>query len=536
MRNKMALLRPIITITLLILFCQVLLAQQKTEAYFGESGRSDVSNDILEMYDKSYYISGGFEGSGDYHFGWNIKTDINLELIYDKVFEHPLCTVGNFVSVSDEHGNIYVSGFATISGGWPFITKIDSCGNKVWCKILEYNNEFEDGYNIDILISKNNEIILLVNFDSEEEIDKLHLVGLNESGDVLWVKPYASKNDYSWIREPIGYDLEVINNDYYISGRCYWPYPDDTTHFYLRPLFIGIDSLFEEKWILPFAPLDSVFGVAYNTIAINDSIILGVGERWLGEEIMNSLFMYFNTNGEELSYNQIQNEDIGSDIQFNAIRDIEKINDSTYLSPLYVGIDFETYFGEIVFDTSGAIYNQEIRDIYKGTSSIIKTSDNNFLIEIEVAESKSDNDIYLYKIDENLNDVPFDPTPHNYDSLCSDGIQSGTTDLSDCLVWTNIEDAPSPQEYYASIKQIPIKAYPNPVSKGQITFEFENTEHHNNIELKCFDLYGKEIFSKKVYRYQTEAVVDITKLKQGMYLAVVYSNGFPVGECKFVVQ
>jgi len=46
-------------------------------------------------------------------------------------------------------------------------------------------------------------------------------------------------------------------------------------------------------------------------------------------------------------------------------------------------------------------------------------------------------------------------------------------DLSDCLVWTNIGNAPSPQEYYESIKQIPIKAYPNPVSEGNITFGFE---------------------------------------------------------------
>ena len=94
---------------------QLLFAQLKTEAYFGASGRTDVGKDILEMYDKSYYISGGFEGSGEYHFGWNIKTDINLELVYDKVFEHSMSSVGSKKSVSDSCGNIYTCGFMEIS-------------------------------------------------------------------------------------------------------------------------------------------------------------------------------------------------------------------------------------------------------------------------------------------------------------------------------------------------------------------------------------------------------------------------------------
>ena len=510
-------------------------SQYKTEAYFGESGRTDVSKDIIEMYDKGYYISGGFEGD-PYHFGWNIKTDVNLELIYDKVYEHSLCSVGNFISVSDDHGNIYVSGLATISGGWPFVTKIDSCGNKVWCKILNYEDEFNNGWSNDIIINGNNEIVILTTLVSDDQIDMTHLIGLGSNGDVLWKKPYASRNDYSWIRQPIGYDLEEINNEYYISGFCYWPYPDDTTHWFLRPLFIGIDSLFEEKWILPFAALDSVFGDAYKTIPLNDSVFMGVGIRKLPGSLDFGLLMFYNSVGEELGYNEVANEQIGPDVNSNQFRDIARINDSLFITASMFGPGISMNPGGVlVIDTAGNLYNI-LPKPNTSSGSLIKTYDNNYVIATSIDENKGDKDIYVYKIDENLNDVPFDPTPHNYDSLCPGGIQSGTTDLSDCLVWTNIGNAPSPGEYYASIKQIPIRAYPNPASEGSITFEFENTQYHNNIVLKCFDLYGKEIISKKVYRYQTEAVVDITKLMQGMYVAVVYSNGWPVGECKFVVQ
>ena len=526
-------MKTIITIAFLFILNSILFAQVKTEVYFGESGRNDGCSDILEMYDKGYYILGGFEFGNNNYNGWNIKTDINLGFIYDKTLENSVSSIAPFSSISDNNGNIYITGFMNYPDQWPFVIKIDSCGIKQWCKVLIYDDDFDYGWGSDIKINKNNEVIILTTLVSDAQIEMTHLIGLSNDGDVLWKKPYASRNDYSWIRQPIGYDLEVINNEYYISGFCYWPYPDDTTHWFLRPLFIGIDSLFEEKWILPFAPLDSVFGDAYKTIPLNDSVFMGVGAR-AGD--YQGLLMFYTKDGEELGYHGIDNEQLGSDINGSDIRDVARINDTLFLTASLFGPDEGgNPGGEFIVSINGDVYASNSRP-NTFVPSLIKTYDNNYVIATSIYENKGDKDIYVYKIDENLNDVPFDPTPHNYDSLCPGGIQSGTTDLSDCLVWTNIGNAPSPAEYYASIKQIPIRAYPNPASEGSITFEFENTQHHNNIELKCFDLYGKEIISKKVYRYQTEAVVDITGLKHGMYVVVVYSNGWPVGECKFVVQ
>ncbi|NOX48240.1 MAG: T9SS type A sorting domain-containing protein [Chlorobi bacterium] len=522
-------MKTLITIIFFIISNSVLFAQLKTEAYFGMSNRMDYAEGLIEYYDGGYYFLGGYE----YEKGWTIKTDINLEHLWDFTFEFPSVPVYVKGSVKDTAGNIYLCGSVD---SWPFVAKMNSCGEKLWCKVLKYENEFNYGYSKDIIITSNNNIVILVKYDSEDEINVIHLISLYENGDVLWIKPYASKNDYPWIAEPNGYSLKEINNNYYISGKCYWPYPDDTTHWFLRPLFIGIDSLFNEKWILPFYPLDSIYGKAYKTIPLNDSIFMGVGIRRLAESKDHSLLMFYNKSGEEVGYREITNSQIGPNINSNEIRDIQRINDTLFMTASFFGLDnSENPAGEFVIDTAANLYNFESRpNTY--IPKLIKTSDNNYIIANSIDENKGDKDIYVYKIDENLNDVPFDPTPHVYDSLCPGGIQSGNIDLSDCFVWTNIGDAPGPAEYYESIKQIPIKAYPNPVSDGSITFEFENTEHHNNMELRCLDIYGKEIFSTKVYRYQTEAVVDISKIKRGMYVAVIYSNGFPVGKCKFVVQ
>ena len=523
-------MRIYIIISLIILLNQLLFAQQKTEVYYGVSNRIDYANDILEMYDGGYYISGGFE----YEKGWNIKTDINLELLWDQTFEFPSFPIYNNCSVSDSDGNTYTGGSTM---GWPFVTKIDSCGQKQWCKILKYHDEFNYGFSTDITMSPDNEIVLLTYFDSDEEIVLIHLLGLNKNGDVLWKKPYASRNDYPWIREASGRSIKLIEDEYYISGYCYWPYPNDTNQVFLRPLFIGIDSVFNEKWILPFAPLDSVYGEAYKTIALNDSVFMGVGiRRWYNSEVF-SLLMFYNKDGEELGYNQITNDQIGPDNKRNHIRDIARINDTLFLAAVFYGPENSgNPVGEFIIDTAANLYNFESRPNTVSSPKLIKTSDNNYVIATSIQETKSDWDIYVYKIDEDLQDVPFDPTPHNYDSLCPGGIQSGIIDLSDCLIWTDIGEVPSPNEYYTSIKTIPITAYPNPATEGSITFEFENTEHHQYMELKCIDIFGKAVHSEKVYRYQEESKLDVGTWGNGIYIGVVYSNGLAVGQCKFVIQ
>ncbi|MEZ5195266.1 MAG: hypothetical protein R2764_02325 [Bacteroidales bacterium] len=243
-------MRTIIITILIMVFWQMLFAQ-KTEVFFGESNRMDWSAGIIEMYDNGYYISGGFEGSDDYIYGWNIKSDKNLEILYDKVFEHSLGDIGISNSITDSEGNIYICGYISYTDQWPFISKMGPCGEYQWCKILNYEDEFNNGWSNDIILNNNNEIVLLTTLVSDDQIDMTHLIGLSNNGDVLWKKPYASRNDHSWIRQPIGSSIISHNDVYYISGKCYWPYPDDTTHWFLRPLFIGIDSLLKKNGYCP---------------------------------------------------------------------------------------------------------------------------------------------------------------------------------------------------------------------------------------------------------------------------------------------
>ena len=505
---------------------------QKWEQVYGEPDRNDLANDIIEVYDKGYYIVAGYEGNG-----WNIKTDINGNSLFDKLILHNLYQHRSFGGAAiDNDGNTYVCGGILMDDSWPLVTKYNSCGEKVWCRIF-INDYFDDGVCWDILVTDNDNIIVLIHHNSDDQVDQILLYCLNSEGDLLWTKPYASKNDHPEIAVAIGHNLYHYNNSYFIDGYCYWPYPGNPGQVYLRPLFIKIDSLFNEEWILPFGVSDSIVGEAYGMLALNDSIYFGIGVRRSSSTYnQNSLLMFFNEQGAEIGYNQIANEDFGDNVEFNTMWNIVKANDTSFITKFYIGINDTVFHGEAVIDTSGYFIKIKNRGPGNGIADIIKTSDNSFLQVTEVEESKGDKDIWLYKFDENLESVPFDTNTYVYDSLCPGGIQSGTVDITDCIIWTNIKDPPSPEEYYASLKTVHIKAYPNPVKDGNITFEFQNTSLFSDMELKCFDVFGREVYSEKVYQNQGESIIDVSKLKPGIYLGNVYNNGQLLGSTKFIVS
>jgi hypothetical protein len=504
------------------------------EVHIGLSNRDEGARDIIEYYDKGFYIEGWAAINGDGK-GWNVKTNINGELLWDKLLYHNLYKLYGWSVTMDSEGNRYIAGSKFTDGTWPFVVKFNPCGEVVWCKILA-DDQLKEASGWDIIINENNEILILCNYLTYELEAQIYLECLDENGEYLWKKEYAKIEDHPWIYEPVAYDLMEHNHEYYISGYCYWPFPGDTTHYFLRPLFIGVDSLFNEKWILPFYALDSVFGDAFCSIPINDSIILGVGIRRFYNNEDFSLLALYNTKGQEVGFNQITNSQIGPDIHSNFIKkEIARIDDTLFLAASMFGPDYGINpGGEFVLDTAGNLYNFQSRP-NTSSASLIKSSDNNFVLASTITETNGDKNIYLYKIDENLELVPPDTNTYTYDSLCPEPIQSGTIDLSDCMVWTGAEEIPSPEEYYSFIATIPITAYPNP-AETEITLTFKNTDHHANMLLECYNIYGQKVHSEKIWKGQQQTKLAVSGWGKGLYLTVIYSYGLPAGRCKFVVS
>ncbi|MCB2208021.1 MAG: T9SS type A sorting domain-containing protein [Bacteroidetes bacterium] len=507
---------------------------QRWEEYIGEPGTTEVAKDVIDCYDQGYLLSGGFEKHNIIR-GWFIKTDINGQILWDKEVHHAVYDLQLFSTVQDDQGYTYACGVIILDDTWPLIMKLDACGELQWCKVYR-NNNYDWGWASDILITNENKLIVLTTLQSiGNSNEQIFLLGIETEGEILWLHPYASKNNYPLIDNAGAYSILQHMDKYIITGRCYWPYPDDPYHVFLRPLYICIDSEFNEEWIIPFGVADSIHGKSFVTIPLNDSVYMGA-VMWRKDPVITTLLTFYDNNGNELGYAEIPNDSIEPGVSQNFVEHIERVNDSLFLTTGSIGYNGE-YFprGDMVIDTAGKVYNFALRPPPSSQGNLIKTYNNKFVVGSGVSVERSNSDIYMYKMDENLESVPIDTVTYTYDSLCEEQIESGIIDITDCLIVVGTEEIPTPQQYVAQQRKIKITPYPNP-AHSHITFKLENTENFQNIELSCFDTFGRRVHSSNIIKMQNEYSLKLSGWNSGAYIAIVKSNGRIVGRCAFVVN
>lgn len=540
----------IIVLTLAI----VTVFSQKWEHTIGQPNHYEASRRVIEHYDKGYVISAQYDD-----LGWIVKTDINGNVLWDKVLGIDPDQVITEKTIFDEQGNMYLFGtmLQDIEPFWPLVIKLNACGEKQWCKLM-YQNEYEYGSFSDALLLENGDLLALANMPDAEQHDMIYLFCISPDGEYKWKKSYASKDNYPFFSMRLGSRIQHFDDIYIISGYVYSPYPGgDTNHVFLRPMFIGIDTLFNEQWVIEFGIADSLLGKAYESIPLNDSVYMGVGIHRFndnGNLAGNTFLMFYNDQGEETGHKIIKNEQFAPEIKQNFIYDIDKINDSLFIGASCIGEQYQgSPWGEMAIDTAGNVYKYEIREGSRGGSTnLIKTFDDKYAIATSYRYPNLTYDVYFYKINENLEHDTLYPGSYTYDSLCTNlPIQSGTIDLAGCDIVTRLEEIPWLEDYVNRKNTIVITAYPNPVPKAfgrKITFEFKNTKYLPSSppsvppgggkypSLIIYDLFGEKVHEERIYQNQGESILDISNWPTGIYLAVVYFKNIVAGHCKFIVE
>ena len=534
-------MKKIIVISILCFLVQLATAQ-RWQTTMGKPNHYNSVYDLVKDYDKGYYLVASDVLNGNSGNGWNIKTDNNGSLLYDKKLINTEAQYIGWCGYNDSAGNKYVAGVAFLDLPWPFLSKFNTCGEKLWCRVSK-DWGYMNGAAVDIMISDEGNIIVLTRFeDGNQQINQIFLLCYSPDGDLLWSKPYASKTEHPLISFAYGTKLYHFGEDYIISGHCYYPYPDNPNHVWLRPFFIGIDSLFNEKWILPFGVADSIVGKAYSAIPLNDSVIMGVGYNVVeqsGYYGRASTMMFFNHNGEELGFTEIQRDSIITGTKGNTIIEIETINDSLFIATAVFGPSTVfNPFGEMVIDTSGKVYNAVSRPNTIGVLSLLrKTFDSKYVIACGIYEADMDHtNIYLYKINANLEQDTLYTQNFVYDSLCPDPIISGDIDMTNCtVVQVGIDEAPTPEEYYKSLDAIPVRAYPNPADEF-IKLEYKHTDRHQNIRLQCYNALGKKVHAEDIVTGQQGSKINVSGWGSGLYMAIISIESRIAGKVKFVVK
>ena len=520
---------------LLFLFLSIISCAQNWEVLYGSSNKIERGRDVIETYDKGYLLVSGWDSK----YIWVIKTDVNGNILWEKTYcnNDKMLYINKVIETSD-NGYVMVgsSRFYDDQNSDPIILKFNSCFEKEWCKILYKANI--SGFAMDVIENTDGLLMILTNGNNNNPENNINIYGMTLSGDLLWGNDYARTEDYPLLNETTPYDLIQIGNSYYTSGWGYYAYPSNPGVFWLRPFIVGIDSNFEEKWILPFGMNDSIHGQVRRLSFYNEDTILSTGYKIChenNETTYKSLVIAFNSEGEEIYWYTIENDSISPLIEGSFLLDIAQINDGLYIGNASYSEDLTIYpLNEFIFNKFGNVYNAKFHENYRSRKRLIRTYNDKFLQCANFRYNANDYDALLYKYNENLEPDSIYQGNYTYDSLCPSAIISDTTILDDCLI-TGIDEIPSPQEYYAYFKTIPITVYPNPAN-NRINFELENTEHHKNITLKCFNLLGKQVFETPVFTGQKETSTVVSAWPQGMYVTVVYSEGMPVGQCKFVVQ
>jgi hypothetical protein len=175
-------------------------------------------------------------------------------------------------------------------------------------------------------------------------------------------------------------------------------------------------------------------------------------------------------------------------------------------------------------DTVGNLLSQRlILDDERAPTSIIKSFDNKVLA-IGTFHVDSNWDIYMWKMNENLEDDTLYTQPITYDSLCPYEIQSDTVAL-DCDLFVNIDELPTQEQYESSIK-----ISPNPASDW-VGLTLPNVVAAGKVEIAVYDVFGREMERGRQGDKERERIKEISVNR----MVLLNLSGYPAGMYVVVV-
>jgi len=507
---------------------------------------------VMESYDKGYLCAGEKGLNPAHSDGWLCKTDINGFRLWDKSFQDSPEKV-TFTSLTTfDTGDVTLIGERTFNGYHdPIIIKVNSCGDKQWCKIYDAIDQYGFGYDI-VSLPGGGYIALFINWVGPFENKPVWLFRLDEEGEIIW-QQYFPQDSIFWgtsvYRILLASDSTVI-----LTGESYTPNPGQTSPSWLRPFIAKVDldgnAIFELSW----GRNDYLVGIASSSIIdVRGSIYTASAHARPSPPYGDSPCLLTTTSfGNEILYKDLKdstkNAGAGvlawfqdSTIIFNSVWKGQNPGDSAIN-------------GVFKIDTLGnIIIENELFSDDQGFSDCISTFDNKAILIGPFGWNYPYWQTVMIKLNSDLEYDSIYTTPYTYDSLCPNPIVSDTIPLDDCEVIIGIND---PIEHPEKTE---LHVYPNPV-KDKIIIEMSKylirrtggqankrtggigisatTIYHQwkEVRLEVFDLFGRLKFSEMIPQSEKTGEVDVDAWSSGMYLVrIVFMNEI-VATAKFVVE
>ncbi|MFO7615612.1 MAG: T9SS type A sorting domain-containing protein [Bacteroidales bacterium] len=518
-------------IGLYFFFLSTLLPAQSRwlQSYF--PGQNVVAQDFSEYYDHGYLMTGKF-GPNYVHYVWLLKTDINGEIIWQKTFGNTVSYIGFFSMATNHSGDIFLSGTTTYYGSQdPLIMKLNTCGEKEWCRIFYIPNSLNYAHSIVATEDGGCAVILRYtgtfppNFD-----DRICLARFSANGDLLWKQCYNS-TDTLLRAEDSNHLFETPDKGFLITGHCY--YLDTATTNLYRPkhYYIKTDSLGNFEW---------------ETVVHTDNNLQG-GDAWTttmdpgNNYYYSSVSHYYHqTNFSspaliklDLSGNVMGIYDVVSGYFYGGLTHATFINSNTLTASCPYGNSQSEIVNLIVnIDTMGIIQNYIDAGPNVQKEVLTLSFDHKLLFFYNVLENNQF-DVYLRKLNLNLEDDTIYTQPFTYDSLCPYQIVSDTIVQDDCGLIVGIEEAGEHGGMEAWGRG-DVVVYPNP-AREVLSVKVLGLSEGIVYSLEIYDIFGRPVLSGGLDGREGEIRVDVSGLVPGIYLVVVRDQGKWIGSAKFVV-
>jgi hypothetical protein len=484
----------------------------------------NVTNSLIETYDGGYIMGGHIKTSNAISLknGFIIKTDINGEILWQK-------TLGK--DSEDRTGAVLV--LQTPDGGYilhsstlkyhgvsnVMIMKLNKCGEKEWNKIFIDNNRNQYNYGIEIM-NDSTYLMQLSYWHSDLGNDRIWLFNIDQQGEIIWQKAQANYTLGTNAEE--GYHLlKNSNNEYLISGEYYQCNPgEDTSMRYKRPMFIKTDSLGNEIWHQLWGINDYFYGTAFKSTFDSKGNIYGVGRNSSYNELARGPVLFkLDKNGSQLYY-----KDLVEDADGGNTTTISIVDDTTlFIGANYIDTEQIIHNRLLKTDTLGNIIDQ--RDLLNEPNTFgqsLITFDNKYLVAGSFV-TDGNWDIYMWKLNKDLEYDSIYTQPRVYDSLCPYPIVSDTLDIDTTIV--NL------QELYEQLYKI--KVHPNPASSKLVITLGDLT---NGTDLILYNTNGQAVKQIQLQGIKREYELNISDLPAALYVLAFLDNGKIVDREKVVIQ
>lgn len=534
---------------LFLLFPFLLISQTWPRIYINpaEYSQGKVS---YEYYDNGIVILSVNWGQYGKNSGWLIKTDINGEVLWERLLGRPslyLSMVDNMSMTSDSGLIVAMSTkfteenqFGTIDD--PVYLKLDACGNLDWCTII--NLRGTDNSGTDVVQTDDGFMGLYTNWNVPT--NAIGVVKMDFNGQMEWLFTYDSDT----IVDNAPFDILALEDGSSIITGYGWCDDGQSAYTSFKPLKLHIAPNGEViSWQAIHYDNDSLRGGDSQSIKDNRGNLYSAGftytTRTYPYEYQKKTLRKQKVNGAELEY-FILNDSISE----NGF--LDWMVDSTIVISGYTeGYNYWAQYSAdvLIIDTVGnVLHRRRLLDNHTGPDYSVNTTHDNKILATGSAVENPYGPIlqtYLFKLTSTLEDDVYDSTLRVYDYACLGGIEpNGTIGMEECDIVVSAA-------HLATLPDVAVmEVYPNPVNdvfqvrlpefivirnnnKGLNTALYQSNYQQQSV-LQVFDLSGRFVNEQILTQGQMVVQFNAERWVPGMYLLRLVYKDKTVGSAKVV--